>query len=188
MGAMASQVTRLTQPFISVSIHQRKHQSSASLAFVRAIHRWPVNSPHKWPVTQKMFPFDDVIMNYELAHKVELLGVFREFRVWTKFFLSFPPFRIVFNIVLYSTAIDRKCIVPLSTHFPLILCEYELKTTFNYISIAKGLDVFNHVCQMCRCTVQEPIESSHTNTRTHSLALRHGQRKISHTFKEIWWK
>ena len=41
---------------------QRKHQSSASLAFVRGIHRWPVNSPHKWPVTRTMFPFDDVIM------------------------------------------------------------------------------------------------------------------------------
>ena len=25
---------------------------------------WPVNSPHKGPVTRKMFPFDDVIMNY----------------------------------------------------------------------------------------------------------------------------
>ena len=41
---------------------QRKCQSSASLAFVRGIHRGPVNSPHKGPVTQKMFPFDDVIM------------------------------------------------------------------------------------------------------------------------------
>ena len=40
----------------------KKHQSSASLAFVRGIHRGPVNSPHKWPVTRKMFPFDDVIM------------------------------------------------------------------------------------------------------------------------------
>ena len=38
-------------------------QSSASLAFVRGIHRWPVNSPYKWPVTRKMFPFDDVIMS-----------------------------------------------------------------------------------------------------------------------------
>ena len=43
---------------------QRKHQSSASLAFVRGILRWPVNSPHKWPVTRKMFPFDDVIMDH----------------------------------------------------------------------------------------------------------------------------
>ena len=42
---------------------QTKHQSSASLAFVRGIHRWPVNSPHKWPVTWKMFSFDDVIMH-----------------------------------------------------------------------------------------------------------------------------
>ena len=44
------------------STDQRKHQSFASLAFVWGIHRWPVNSPHKWPVTRKMFPFDDVIM------------------------------------------------------------------------------------------------------------------------------
>ena len=51
-----------TQPYISAD--QRKHQSSSSLAFVRGIHRWPVNSPHKLPVTRKMFPFDDVIMCY----------------------------------------------------------------------------------------------------------------------------
>ena len=40
----------------------RKRQSSTSLAFVRGIHRGPVNSPHKGPVTRKRFPFDDVIM------------------------------------------------------------------------------------------------------------------------------
>ena len=38
----------------------RKYQSSVSLAFVRGIHRWPVDSHHKGPVTQKMIPFDDV--------------------------------------------------------------------------------------------------------------------------------
>ena len=27
----------------------------------REMHRWPVNSPHKGPVTRQMFPFDDVI-------------------------------------------------------------------------------------------------------------------------------
>ena len=41
---------------------KEKYQSSASLAFVRGIHRWPVNSPHKGPVTRKMLLFDDVIM------------------------------------------------------------------------------------------------------------------------------
>ena len=45
----------------------RKHQSSASLAFVWEIHRGPVNSPHKWPVTRKMFRFDDVIMPKPVA-------------------------------------------------------------------------------------------------------------------------
>ena len=40
----------------------KKHQSSASLAFVWGIHRGPVNSPHKWPVARKMFPLHDVIM------------------------------------------------------------------------------------------------------------------------------
>ena len=43
---------------------QRKHQSSTSLALVWGIDRWPVNSPHKWPVTQKMYPFDDAIMRW----------------------------------------------------------------------------------------------------------------------------
>ena len=64
MGTMASQITNLTIVYSTVysGADQRKHQSSASLAFVRGIHRGPVNSPHKWPVTQKMFPFDDVIM------------------------------------------------------------------------------------------------------------------------------
>ena len=64
MGAMASQITNLTIVYLSVhsGADQRKHQSSESLAFVRGIHRWPMNSPHKWPVTREMFAFDDVIM------------------------------------------------------------------------------------------------------------------------------
>ena len=41
---------------------QRKHQSSTSLAFVREIHQWLVNSPQKGPVMWKMFPLDDVVM------------------------------------------------------------------------------------------------------------------------------
>ena len=64
MSAIASQITSLTSVYSTVysAADQRKHESSASLAFVRGIHRRPVNSPHKWPVTRKMFPFDDVIM------------------------------------------------------------------------------------------------------------------------------
>ena len=65
MTTIGSQITSLTVVYSTVysDADQRKHQSSASLAFVRGIHRGPVNSPHKWSATRKMFPFDDVIMN-----------------------------------------------------------------------------------------------------------------------------
>ena len=55
MGAMGSQITGLTIVYSTVysGADQRKHQCSASLAFVRGIHREAVNSPHKWPVTRK---------------------------------------------------------------------------------------------------------------------------------------
>ena len=64
MGPIASQITSLTIVYSIVysDTDQGKHQSSALLAVVRGIHQGPVNSPHKWPVTRKMFPFDDVIM------------------------------------------------------------------------------------------------------------------------------
>ena len=64
MNPMASQITSLGIVYCTAisGSDQRKHQSSASLAFVRRIHRGPVNSPHKRPVTRKMFSFDDVIM------------------------------------------------------------------------------------------------------------------------------
>ena len=61
MGTIASQITTVYST-VYLDADQRKYQSSASLAFVRGIHRRPVNSPHKWPLTRKMFPFDDVIM------------------------------------------------------------------------------------------------------------------------------
>ena len=64
--ALASQITSRTIIYSTVysSTDQIKHQSSASLSFVRGIHRWLVNSPHKGSVTRKMFPFDDVIMGF----------------------------------------------------------------------------------------------------------------------------
>ena len=64
VGTLASQITSLTIVFSTIYLdtNQRKHQNSESLAFVQGIHRRPVNSPHKWPVMRKMFPYDDIIM------------------------------------------------------------------------------------------------------------------------------
>ena len=64
MGTIASQITSLTivySTFIRVQI-KVNIKAPGQWPFVRGIHRGPVNSPHKWPVTREMFPFDDVIM------------------------------------------------------------------------------------------------------------------------------
>ena len=76
MSVMASQITSLMTVCSNVfsGADQRKHQSSASLALVWRIRRWPLNSPHKGPVTRKMFPFDDVIIRYG-EHKLLCLNV-----------------------------------------------------------------------------------------------------------------
>ena len=68
MGAMVAKITSFTIVCTTVysDADQWEHQISASLAFVRGIHRGPVNSPHKRSVTRKVFPFDDVIM-YQLS-------------------------------------------------------------------------------------------------------------------------
>ena len=67
---MASQITSLKIVYSTIysGADQRKHQSSASLAF----DRWPVNSPRKGPVTRKMFPFDDVVMIH-VYYKIRIL-------------------------------------------------------------------------------------------------------------------
>ena len=71
-------------PTVYPGADQRKHQSSASLAFVRGIYRWPVNSPHKGPVTGNMFSFDDVIMIGEIKSRYserlkQMLSLYTEY-------------------------------------------------------------------------------------------------------------
>ena len=83
MGTIASQITSLTIVYSTVhsDADQRKHQISVSLAFVRGIHRGPVNSPHKLSVTRKMFPLDDVIMLHQvidmMIEELDLLSIIR---------------------------------------------------------------------------------------------------------------
>ena len=98
MGAIASQITSLTIVHSTVysDADQRKYQSAASLAFVRGIHRGPVNSPHKWPVTRKLFPFDGVIMQMTGHSLVITVGL-------SKIILSFSPtsYFILFHFIAY---------------------------------------------------------------------------------------
>ena len=103
MGTMTSQITSLTILYSPVcsGAYQRKHQSSTSLAFVRGIHQGPVNYPHKWPVTRKMFPFDDVIISFYVALATRKCHVrlqtprklFMLYRTENQFFTTFSIFK-----------------------------------------------------------------------------------------------
>ena len=73
MSAMVSQFTSLI--IVNSTVYtSKKNQSSASMAFVWGIHRGPANSPHKWPVTRKMFPFDDHVITHQCSHIHEILS------------------------------------------------------------------------------------------------------------------
>ena len=102
MSAMAFQITSLTIVYSIVysGADQRKHQSSASMAFVRGIHRSPLNSPHKWPVTREMFPFDGVIVL--IVRRAGLLWSQRDFE-WR---WSVPLFKCLtvleFSFILFD--------------------------------------------------------------------------------------
>ena len=84
---------------------QRKHQSSASLAFLREIHRWPVNSPHKGPVSRKMFPIDYVIMRTFISRIISFIcGLFYNFAYWTALkkcgYVFVDHIKSIFNYIL----------------------------------------------------------------------------------------
>ena len=124
MTMLASQITSLTVVYSIVcsGVNQRKHQSSASLAFVWEIHRGPVNFPHKWPVTRKMFPFDDVIMWLGLypmkyAHVCAVLGL-----VWpcNHFWDYYHFLLILFSVwcVLYDIKSSTRQYSSASRSFP----------------------------------------------------------------------
>ena len=90
-GSIASQITSLTIVYSTVysGTDQRKHQSVASLAFEWGIHRGPVNSPHKGPVTRKLVPFDDVIMDVAVLSTKHILSIYRHLLYWSSLLLSF---------------------------------------------------------------------------------------------------
>ena len=59
MNAMASQITSLSRLF------RRRSKKTSKLrvtGLVWGIHRWLVNSLHKWPVTREMFPFGVIML------------------------------------------------------------------------------------------------------------------------------
>ena len=106
MGAMASQITSLPIVYSTVysDADQRKHQSSASLAFVREIHRRRLNFPHNWPVTRKMFPFHDrhhkytIINHFDRGYRLSFWLCKKCISCWWAIHSNLPPFSSDLNI------------------------------------------------------------------------------------------
>ena len=94
MSVIMSQITGVSMVWSSVC--SGTDQSSASLAFVRGIHQWPMDSPHKGPVKRKIFSFDDVIMWNPIGYtnkrgyrvKFQWLRLYR-YRLWNSVVCSF---------------------------------------------------------------------------------------------------
>ena len=74
-----------TQGFIQSQI---KESIKAPRHWPLCRKRWPVNSPHKWPVTQKMIPFDDVIMYSELCTSALRFEHFLKWHIWNRILVS----------------------------------------------------------------------------------------------------
>ena len=71
MSPMSSQIT---QPFIRAQIEENmKAPRYWPLYGEFTSGRWLVNSPHKTPITRKMFPFDSVIIPWDMRSSLQNL-------------------------------------------------------------------------------------------------------------------
>ena len=146
MGAMASEITGVSIVCSTVCSggHQRKHQSSASLAFLRWIHRWPVDSPHKGSVRREMFPFEYVIMetavtwcrHYELllmSFVVVGLGLLLERRT-----ISTNNAPALWKVYMYAQKTCTHYEIPVQTWSPHIYIQYFL--VFDFYTPVHSID------------------------------------------------
>ena len=90
MVVIASQITNLRlffQPFIQRQVKENI-KAPRNMAFVRGLPRGPVNSPHIWPVTRKMFLFDDVIMEWSILSRFAVFAAvpYGEYVILNKIF------------------------------------------------------------------------------------------------------
>ena len=181
IGAIASQITSVSIAYSTVCSEgdQRKHQSYASLAFVRGIYLWPVDSPHKGLVARKLFPFDDVIMFTKPSQFLQassmtncpnfkhfvLSGLSRHFQPWLPCVHALSPFS---GRLFHSTILLHGCIFYIPLHY--IQCGVR--------------------CQICRKCMKNVNEIDSTNDwKIRCYRRNHRTDPISTTQPcEIWVK
>ena len=142
MGAMAYQITSLTIVYSNVysGTDQRKHQSSASLAFVGGIHRWPVNSLHKWPVTRKIF----VNYSISLSSLCKLIWRHWTYKMPVRYILSSMWIRLSTFSQLSIIKYMGLCVFSLSIFLVMI----EIIYTLSYIIIKSEVWTIIHCLEL----------------------------------------
>ena len=186
----ASQITSLTIVYSTVysDADQRKHQSSASLAFVWGIHRGPVKSLHKWPVTRKMFPFDDVTMHHR-------------FRGWLVTYLAphHHPKQYSFNNIPFFSTICRQNHVTSLLVEPKVYLQQKKEwdlcchTRIPYISMIKTTYHMQPQCgtrylacyHKCCSQQQNPIEYLSAILALVRRSHWPGEERVS--IEKLWW-
>ena len=138
---LKSPASRLfTHPFIH-GADQSKHQSSKSLAFMRGIHRWPVNSQHKGPVTRKMFIWWRLRITYMVIHNLvkhaEIISAFCIDLANRTTEISEKAIRI--------DSLHYVCFVFLSRDYSNICCSYTITHASNY---GIGIDILLKIMQI----------------------------------------
>ena len=117
MSAMATQIISL-----AIVYSRRRSKKTSKLrvtGLCEKIHRWPVNFPHKGPVTQESFPFDDAIMQctwykfisrrYSLVLGTNLCHLFHvhlPFKIQTPHFCVDPLLQVTIMLNDIGTAWD----------------------------------------------------------------------------------
>ena len=158
MGMIASQITSLTIVYSTVysDADQWKLQSSMSLAFVRGIHWSPLNSPHKWPVTRKMFPFDDVIMCWciQTTYSTDyILVVVYWFSSFSSFWQYFDQMKVKFAASRHFLEIAWEEWAE-SCHADISWPSWEL---IWFLSWSVEFPHFFHVCVLVLCQSDRPL-------------------------------
>ena len=149
MGAMASQITSLTIVYSTVYLgaDQRKHQSSASLAFVRGNSPVTGEFPTQMASNAEMFPFDEVIMEYSLC-----FVLFRLHEIWDIMFnysllndrmLSVNRFYPGISIdIRYGIKFRVKCYLPKTPCCTMMRCYKHASAMHKHEKMAELYEIY----------------------------------------------
>ena len=167
MSAMAFQITGVTIVCSTVSSDTDKNmQRSASLASVRGIHRQPMDSPHKGPITRKMFPFDDVIMNLQHVLQGYFTGTEGNHITKTNKAPLVNMGKLIIRICVVSLPISR-----VMTTRIYILCLIIIKSEVWTITHCLGLGHETMVCAVCLSAFLQTITQPKQNKAQHPLPI-----------------